>query len=90
MNLNTVYIQYRSRGFEIYQISFDSDEHFWKTSADNLPWITVRDPESVNARLLSMYNVREIPTAFIINREGDVVTRIEDYARLSAELGKVL
>ena len=89
-NLNTLYMQYRSRGFEIYQISFDSNEHFWKTSADNLPWITVRDPESVNARLLSMYNVREIPTAFIINREGDVITRIEDYARLSAELGKVL
>ncbi len=90
MNLNTIYTQYQSRGFEIYQISFDSDEHFWKTSADNLPWITVRDPESVNARLLSMYNVREIPTSFIINREGDLITRIEDYARLSAELEKVL
>ncbi len=88
--LHTIYSEYRSRGFEIYQISFDSDEHFWKTSADNLPWITVRDPQSVNARLLSMYNVREIPTAFILNREGDIVARIEDYKQLSAELNKVL
>lgn len=90
IELNNLYRQYRSRGLEIYQISFDSDEHFWKTAADNLPWITVRDPQSVNARLLSMYNVREIPTAFIINREGDVVARIEEYAQLSEELNKVL
>ncbi len=90
IGLHTIYRQYQSRGFEIYQISFDSDEHFWKTSADNLPWITVRDPQSVNARLLSMYNVRDIPTAFILNREGDLVTRIEDYSQLSAELNKLL
>ncbi len=88
MGLNAVYSQYRSRGFEIYQISFDSDEHFWKTAADNLPWITVRDPQSVNTRLLSMYNVREIPTGFILNREGDIVVRIEDFSKLSNELKK--
>lgn len=90
MDLNTLYNQYSSRGFEIYQISFDSDEHFWKSSASNLPWITVRDPQSVNARLLSTYNVREIPTAFIINREGDVVKRIEDFTQLDHELAKWL
>lgn len=89
MDLNAVYRQNRTKGFEIYQISFDSDEHFWKISADNLPWITVRDPQSVNAGLLSMYNVREIPTAFIINREGDIVTRIEDYTKLPDELNKM-
>ena len=89
MELNRIYQQHKSKGLEIYQISFDSDEHFWKISGDNLPWITVRDPQSVNARLLSMYNVREIPTAFILNREGDVVTRVEDYSRLAEELNKM-
>lgn len=89
MELNALYQQHKSKGFEIYQISFDSDEHFWKISADNLPWITVRDPQSVNTRLLAMYNVREIPTAFILNREGDVVARVEDYTKLPAELSKM-
>lgn len=89
MDLNRIYQQYKSKGLEIYQISFDSDKHFWKISASNLPWITVRDPESVNARLLSMYNVREIPTAFILNREGDVVARVGDYNRLEDELTKL-
>lgn len=90
IDLNTLYERYRERGLEIYQISFDSDEHFWKTAASNLPWITVRDPQSVNTRLLSMYNVRELPTAFIVDREGDVVARIEQYATLGEELQKLL
>lgn len=90
MKLHSLYARYRSRGFEIYQISFDADEHFWKTSAANLPWLTVRDPKSVNTSLLSTYNVRQIPTAFLINREGDIIARIEDYDRLSGELDRVL
>ena len=90
MELNSLYARYHSRGFEIYQISFDSDEHFWKSSAANLPWLTVRDPQSVNTTLLATYNVRQIPTAFLINREGDIIARIEDYGQLSGELDKVL
>lgn len=90
IQLNTLYTRFKDRGFEVYQISFDSDEHFWKTSAANLPWITVRDPLSVNTSLLATYNVREIPTAFIIDREGDIVARVDDYDQLANELGKIL
>ena len=90
IDLNAVYTQYKSSGFEIYQVSIDSDEHFWKNAANNLPWITVRDPRSVNSALLSTYNVRQLPTAFILNKEGDVVARIENYATLRGELAKVL
>lgn len=90
IDLNTFYNQHKSKGFEIYQISLDSDEHFWKNAAVNLPWVTVRDPQSVYSRLLATYNVRELPTAFIINRSGDIAARIENYAQLTNELNKVL
>lgn len=90
MDLNNLYTRYKSRGFEIYQISFDSDEHFWKTSAANLPWLTVRDQRSVNSSLLALYSVRQLPTAFLLNGEGDVIARIEDYNQLAVEIGKVL
>jgi len=56
MKLNSVYSQLANRGFEIYQISLDSDEHVWKNVASNLPWVTVRDPESVYSELLTRYN----------------------------------
>ncbi|NLJ01136.1 MAG: AhpC/TSA family protein [Bacteroidales bacterium] len=90
IRLNELYSRYRNRGLEIYQISLDSDEHFWKTSASNLPWITVRDPQSVNSALLATYNVRQIPTAFFIDGEGDIVARVEDYQQLASEIEKVL
>lgn len=90
MHINNIYRRYKNQGFEVYQISFDSDEHFWKNAAINVPWITVRDPQSVYSPLLARYNVRNLPTAFILNREGDVVARIEDYTKLESELKKVM
>lgn len=90
INLNNIYKSFANQGVEIYQISFDSDEHLWKNAASNLPWITVRDPQSVYSRLLSTYNVRELPTAFILNKEGDVVARVENYNTLTEEIRKVI
>lgn len=90
IELNTLYKRFKGNGFEIYQISFDSDDHFWKNAASNLPWVTVHDAQSVYSSLLSTYNVRNLPAAFIINSEGDVVARIDNYNALASELGKVL
>lgn len=90
IHLNSLYNKYKSRDFEIYQISLDSDEHFWKNTANNLPWIAVRDPKSVSSSVLGLYNIRDVPTAFILNKAGDVVARIENYASLETELAKVL
>ena len=41
--LRDLYDKYAGQGLEIYQVSLDADEHYWKTTADNLPWICVRD-----------------------------------------------
>lgn len=89
IQLNNIYNRYKSQGLEVYQVSFDSDDHFWKISANNLPWITVRDAASINSSLLSRYNVREIPTTFVVDREGDIVLRAENLSQLSEELNKV-
>jgi len=84
--LLNVYEKYYNRGFQIYQISLDTDEHFWKNAAYNLPWICVRDPQSVNSDIARKYNVRELPASFIFNREGEIVKRIEDYSGLEADI----
>ena len=44
----------------------------------------------MNAALLSTYNVSVIPTTFVINREGDLVKRVEDYEQLTAAIEEVL
>ncbi len=80
--LNQLYQQYASKGLEIYQVSFDVDEHYWKTVASNLPWICVRDINSTNSSLLSSYNVQGIPAIYLINRNNELSARgetIEDF-----------
>lgn len=85
-----VYDKYKSKGMVVYQISFDSDTHFWKNVSAELPWTTVYDPQSVNSTLLKGYNVRELPTAYILNKEGDVVKRVEDFGQLEQYIGELL
>ncbi len=89
MALNSVYEKFKAKGFEIYQISFDSDEHLWKNAANNLPWITVRDAESVYSSLLPLYNIRNLPTTFIIDKNGNPALRVENYAELEREIRRI-
>jgi hypothetical protein len=88
--LAEAYNKYKSKGFEIYQVSIDTDEHFWKNAGINLPWICVRDPQSIYSQVLKSFNVSEIPTSFLRNKEGDIVARIESDKDLEKEIGKYL
>ena len=88
--LRELYDKYASQGFEIYQVSYDVDEHFWKTSADNLPWICVRDAEGGSA---VTYRVDGLPTYFLIDRANGLYKRnidIEDTKQLESEIKKLL
>ena len=70
MQLRELYNKYHAQGFEIYQVSIDPDEHFWKTSVAALPWICVHSDDGLNAAELGMYNVRDIPTYFLIDKNN--------------------
>ncbi|MBR5726651.1 MAG: AhpC/TSA family protein [Muribaculaceae bacterium] len=87
--LNDIYKQYHSRGLEIYQVSLDQDNVAWRQSAQNLPWITVFDPMSINSKNVGNYNVVGIPTTFII-RGGEIVQRVEDVTKLKAAVAKYM
>ena len=70
--LRELYNTYASKGLEIYQVSLDADEHYWKTSASNLPWICVRDGNGVYSTNVAIYNVRQVPSVFLINRDNEL------------------
>ena len=71
-------------------VSLDADEHFWKTTADNLPWICVRDPQGVYSPYTSSYNIRNLPTLFLINRDNELSLRGEAVKNLEEEVKKLL
>ena len=79
--LNDLFEKYSSKGLVIYQVSLDADEHYWKTVADNLPWMCVRDPNGIYSTILSAYNIQQLPSYFLINRKSELSARgdmIED------------
>ena len=73
--LRELYNKYHEAGLEIYQVSLDDDEHFWKTQTAALPWINVRETAGLNSPMLRMYNVQGVPEFFLIDRGNNLVGR---------------
>ena len=66
---------HHAQGLEIYQISLDGDEHFWKQQTAALPWISVREEEGMNSSMLTLYNVQSVPEFFLIDRGNNIIGR---------------
>ena len=90
MMLRDLYNKYHAAGFEIYQVSIDPDEHFWKTQTAALPWVSVRDENGVNSRYLISYNVQQIPTFYLIGRDGAVYKRDVQIKNIDTEIKTLL
>lgn len=90
MALGELYTKYHDQGLEIYQVSLDSDFHFWRNGASNLPWVTVHDLQSVYSQVAGLYNVKQLPALFILDRKGNLVKRVEDVKKLEADVKAVL
>ena len=90
MALGELYTKYHDQGLEIYQVSLDSDFHFRRNGASNLPWVTVHDPQSVYSQVAGLYNVKQLPALFILDRKGNLVKRVEDVKKLETDVKAVL
>lgn len=96
--LSNLYRKYADRGLRIYQVCLDFDENFWKVSADNVPWTAVHDTEVLYdeqgniqySRSATTYNVTQLPTSYILDREGNLKVRVEHEEKMESELLKLL
>jgi peroxiredoxin len=88
--LRELYNKYQAHGLEIYQVSLDPDEHFWKQQTAALPWISVRDGDGINSQRLMMYNIQAVPDYFLIDRGNNLVKRASAIKDLEAEIKKLL
>ena len=90
MMLRELYNKYHAAGLEIYQVSVDPDEHFWKTSTAGIPWISVRDEGGLQGQSLQLYNVRSIPTFFLIDRNNTLQARDAQIKDIDAAIKNLL
>jgi len=71
-----VYKKYKMKGFEIYQVSIDTNRIEWVDAIDNdkLTWINVGDMKgSVSAT--NVYNVKTIPYNYLLDKDGLIIAQ---------------
>lgn len=70
--LKSLYAKYHDKGFEAYLVSADSDIAAWIEAVRQQahPWISVYAGN--NATVFTLFNVYQLPLAYIIDREGNV------------------
>ena len=88
--MREIYNKYHDRGLEIYQVSFDHEEHFWKTKTAALPWVSVWDENGTRSAVLSQYNVQTLPTFFLIDRNNTLQKRDAQIKDIDAEIQALL
>ena len=87
--LRELYNKYHAKGFEIYQVSLDGDEHFWKQQTAALPWISVRVDEN-SSSFLTVYNIQTLPEFFLIDRGNNLVSRSQQISDIDKSIQSLL
>ncbi|MDX9746932.1 MAG: DUF4369 domain-containing protein [Paludibacter sp.] len=73
--LRELHEKYAARGFEIYQVSLDRNKTIWVDATANIPWISVRDLNGPATVVAGTYNITQVPTYFLLSKEGEILGR---------------
>jgi len=91
-NLVSNYKRFHSKGFEIFQVSLDKTKDAWEKAIekDNLTWkYHVSDLKYWDSQPARQYNVRSIPSSFLIDPEGKVIAKNLRGIELSKKLTEI-
>lgn len=88
--LKELYGKYNKKGFEVYHVSADSDEALWieVVRQQKHPWVSVFGGSSMD--VFSLYNVVKLPTAYLIDREGNMTVAPLSVSALERQIKEAL
>ncbi len=77
LQLKPIYHRYHEQGFEIYAISLDNNKYNWMSTIDfnEFGWINVSELSYPDSQANVLYNVSNLPSTFLLNREGEIVAK---------------
>lgn len=70
-----LYKKYRAMGFEVFGVSLDSKKAAWLKAIrqDRISFTQVNDRDGWDSKIAALYFVNEIPTSFLLDKEGTIV-----------------
>jgi peroxiredoxin len=79
-NIVQNYNKYKSKGFEVYQVSLDRNKNDWVRgiTQDKLPWVNVSDLKYYQSEAAEIYDVDRIPSAFLLDPDGKIIAKNTD------------
>lgn len=91
-HLVTIYPKLKAKGFEIYSISIDDDIADWKKAiaADKIKWLQVNEHGGWNAPVASAWNIEQIPTAYLLDKQGKIISRDLEGRDLERKVNELL
>lgn len=72
-----LYRKYQPKGFEIYQVCIEKDKAAWQKSLseDKIYWNAVSDLKFWESEVVQTYNVKAIPTTYLLDIEGKIIAK---------------
>lgn len=79
-NIVQNYNKYKSKGFEVYQVSLDRNKNDWVRGIiqDKLTWVNVSDLKYYQSEAAEIYDVDRIPSAFLLDPDGKIIAKNTD------------
>jgi len=76
-NMLANYYKYHNLGFEIYQVSLDFKREAWVAAMqqNNLFWHNVSDLQHWQSAPAVAYGVKELPTNYLLDKEGKIIAK---------------
>jgi peroxiredoxin len=87
-----IYKLYKNKGFEIFQVSLDSNRDEWVNAIESagLPWINVCELNPNGSLCARTYNVTQIPVNYLIDRNQTIIGKNLYGESLKKKLREVL
>jgi peroxiredoxin len=76
-NVVRAYNKYKDRGFEVFGVSLDRKKEDWLQAIeqDGLTWTHVSDLKFWQSEAARIYNVKSIPFALLLDKEGKIIAK---------------
>lgn len=84
----SLYEKFGSRA-NFYEVCVDADQIGWRNAVKVLPWTVVIDADGGDSRALASYNVDTLPTIFLFNAKGELVSRAASFADAARRLSSL-
>ena len=87
-----LYSRYKDKGFEILGVSLDENKKDWikAISKDKIKWLQINDAGGWDAKTAIDWNISQIPTSFLVGRDGKIIAMDLEKAELEKALASLL